>query len=239
MYGFEVLGDLPLDIEIGPNRVLCDFENGGTNLSTDRFFCPIYGNDNTGAPEYRFSLTVKRSASDSYPLSPFHINILWNGVEIPGGLVYIGTQNTAFIMIFLIRSNSSDGPIVMYDDSPPFVLQATFESNGMSLHTIVQTEQGVSNRGSLETFNGSRGTTYNVIFSCRDYVPGNYELQFFSPLGVAGVTFEFFYDGVLQPALGGIGGIPSGTRAFLITAPSTRGDALVSPSVTGTPLIPL
>ena len=253
--GFELLADpvpaddfslttistLPNDISGTP--VVCGFENGGSNLSAERFVCPAYGDENQGAAEYRFFLSAKRPANAVDPLSPFHINLLSNGVEIPGGPFYTGTQDTAFFKTFLIRSDSSDGPVILYDDDPPFVLKITFEAPNPEtdvVTTIAGATPGAANCDSSNDFRGTAGMTYNVIISCRDYAAGDYTFTVDTDTTpITGAVYELFYDGVLQTALSGTGDIPlaAGTQTFTFTAPATRGDPLTAPLVTPGPLV--
>ena len=224
-FALTTAGDLPLDIT-GAARIVCAAEENAMAFPDTRFGCPIYGDENKGVAEYRFYLAVKRPNQSTSPLSSFDINLLSNGVEIPGGPVYTGTQDSAFFQTFLIRSDSSDGPIILLDDSPPFVLKVTFEATG-DFVALAATPPAGGFCDTSNTFTGTTGMTYNVIISCRDYVAGDYQFNVGTPGAISGAVYDFFYDGVLQTALSGTGDIPStGGRSFRFTAPATRGDAL-------------
>ena len=241
-FALTTVGDLPLDIT-RIARVVCDDEANGMMFPDVRFVCPTFGDDEIGSAEYRFYLAVKATAAATAALADFHLDISSNGVVIPGGPVYIGGQDSAFLKTFLFRADSGDGPVILYDDDPPFLLKVTFEAPNPAtdvVTTIAGATPAAANCDSSNDFRGTAGMTYNVIISCRDYVAGDYTFTVDTDTtAITGAVYEFFYDGVLQTALSGTGDIPlaAGTQTFTFTAPATRGDALITPMVNPGPLV--
>ena len=188
--------------------------------------CEFYANDNAGAPEYRFYFTAKGDETTSATLEPFRLNVLSNGIVIPGGPVVIPQHPTDNFLAktFLIRADSGDGPIIMYEDNPPFVLKITYTAgDAMTLTTPTVAPGGFCDSlGSL----GDAAAARTVMTSCRDYAAGDYDFQVAFATGPIGAVFEFFYDGVLQPDLSGTTTSVVMTRNIRFAAPATRGDPL-------------
>ena len=190
--------DQPDGLVTGDNDI-CGATGTTQNLLTADVSCPYYADNAAGAPEYNFFLQIDAGANTA--LGAFHINILSNGVEIPGGPNFPGSMFTNSLFQNLVfRADSADGPVIQYVSPAVFELKATWRTVGPQV-TLALTAATNLDCVASPAFTSTAVGSNTVSIFCRTYAAGTF--MFTSNVGGTGGTidYEFLYLGVREPLL--------------------------------------
>ena len=162
-------------------------------------------------------------------LTNIESSIMSDGKPVPSVFVPPETRDTKSDTIFGFRASSSNGPAIFFEDPLPVLLRVTFVSDGGQTVSLTRTAPASAHCGSSSSYVGTASETYHVVTSCVVHAAGDYDFQvsFTGGSGIAGVEYEFFYYGVLQPALSGIAAGAVTQRNFVFTVPANSDDLLI------------